>query len=144
MPLLLLLVTPLRFLLRKVLKPIVTKFVWRALKPILAPIWNKTGGPYWAKFIASLPEVERVTVQSAVFIGICNACHAVADHRVEKAQPVVKTPRFLPNIGAGSARRTSICPACDHRRPVVEAAPREKPTYRTADTATPATLTQDA
>lgn len=139
MPLLLLLITPLRFVLHKVLKPILTKFVWRTLKPVLAPIWNHTGGPLWRRFVASLPEVERVTMQAAAFVGICNSCEAVADHRIEKVQPVVKTPAFLPNIGAGPVRRTAICPACDHRRPVVDATPTDKPTYR-AVTAEPATF----
>src|SRR4051812_47440534 len=132
MPLLLLLVTPLRFLLRKVLKPILTKFVWRVLKPILAPIWNRTGGPLWRRLVASLPEVERVTIAAAAFVGICSACDSVADHRIEKAQRVVKTPAFLPNIGAGPAGRAAICPAGDHRPPGGRAGPRGRPGHPAA------------
>lgn len=130
MPLLLLLIKPLLFFLRKVLKPLVVKYLWGALRPILAPIWNRTGGPLGRRLMRSLPRVERVSTQPAAFVGTCAACTVVADHQIERVQQVVKTPAFLPNIGTGPPRRTAICPACEHRRPIVDGVPRMKPSYR--------------
>lgn len=130
MPLLLLLVRPLLLLVRKVLKPLVMKYLWGAVKPILAPVWNRTGRPLWHRAIARLPRVERVSTQRGAFVGICSACDCVADHRIERVQQVLKTPAFLPNIGTAPARRTAICAACAYRRPVVEASPRARVIYR--------------
>lgn len=135
MPLLLLLVKPLLWLVRKVLKPLVTKYLWAALKPVLGPIWNRTGGPLWRRTIARLPRVERVSMQRGAFVGICTRCDCAADHQIERVQEVLKTPAFLPNIGTAPPRRTTVCAACAHRRPVVEASPRGSVTYRPAGNA---------
>lgn len=133
MPLLLLLVKPLLWLVRKVLKPLFMKYLWVALRPVLVPIWNRTGRPLWHRTRDRLPRVERVRTQRGAFVGICNACQCVADHQIERVQEVLKTPVFLPNIGTAPARRTAICAACGHRRPVVDANPRARVTYRPVD-----------
>lgn len=130
MPLLLLFLKPLLFFVRKVLKPLVTKYLWGALRPVLVPIWNRTGGPVWRRLVRGLPRVDRVSTQRAAFVNVCAACAAVADHQIERVQQVVKTPAFLPNIGTGPLRRTAICAACGHRRPIVDAGARAKASYR--------------
>ncbi|MGQ0631987.1 MAG: hypothetical protein ACT4P1_13190 [Sporichthyaceae bacterium] len=130
MPLLLLLIKPLMLLERKVLRPLVVKYLWGALRPILVPVWNRTGRPLWQRTIRGLPRVERVSTQRAAFVNVCPACGAVADHRIETVRQVLKTPAFLPNIAAGPRHRTAICAACGYRRPVVEAGPRVPATYR--------------
>ena len=129
MPLLLLLVKPLLLLVRKVLKPLFMRYLWAAVRPILAPIWNRTGGLLWRRVSSRLPRVERVS-QRGAFVGICSACDCVADHQIERVQEVLKTPSFLPNIGTAPPRRTAICAACAFRRAVVEASPRARVTYR--------------
>ncbi|MGQ0625623.1 MAG: hypothetical protein ACT4PP_13365 [Sporichthyaceae bacterium] len=135
MPLLLVLIKPLLFLVRKVLKPLLAKTLWRVLAPILVPIWNRTVRPLWRRMTRDLPRMDRVSTQRGAFVNICTACAAVADHRIERVARVLKTPAFLPNIAAGPVRRTAICSACGHRRPVADAPRREKVSYRpvTAD-----------